>query len=99
MKRLVCMMTVLVMAGSAPAGLIATPHVAGAFDGWAGPASYPMVETEAGSDIWTVSLSGLTPDGRYEFKVTDGTWGLISRSPTMATPTRMGCPRPRTGSG
>lgn len=56
-------------------GTIATPYVAGSMDAWAGPNSYLMTETAAGSDIWTATINGLTPNGRYEWKVTDGTWG------------------------
>jgi len=61
---------------SAVGGTISAPYVAGSMDGWAGPNSYSMTETFLGSDIWTTSITGLTPGGRYEFKITDGTWGL-----------------------
>lgn len=59
---------------SALGGSIATPYVAGSMDGWGGPNSYPMTETSAGSDIWMTTISGLTPNSRHEWKVTDGTW-------------------------
>jgi hypothetical protein len=61
----------------AAAVVIASPakaviDVTGDFEGWtgAGPA---MTETFAGSQVWQVTLSGLTP-GRHEFKMTDGSW-------------------------
>lgn len=67
---------VLLVNSSALGGTIATPYVAGSMDGWAGPNSYPMAETSAGSDIWTTTISGLAAGARHEFKVTDGTWDL-----------------------
>ena len=63
------------------AGTIATPYVAGSMDAWAGPNSYPMTETFLGSDVWTTTINGLTANSRYEFKVTDGTWGLTVPGP------------------
>jgi alpha-amylase len=56
------------------AGTIPTPHVAGEFQGW-NPGANPMAETFPGSDIWSVTFSGLAANTRYEFKITDGTWG------------------------
>ena len=76
MKQWFSVMAIGALAWSAQAGLITTPHVAGSYNGWAGPASYPMTETAPGSDIWTVALSGLSPNARYEFKITDGTWNV-----------------------
>jgi hypothetical protein len=51
---------------------LADYYVAGSMDGWAGPNSYLM--TDLGGGIYQRIFTGLTP-GRYEFKVTDGTWG------------------------
>ena len=76
MKSVLSVLLLVMLAGSAQAGLIATPYVAGTFNGWGSPNSYPMSQTGPGSDIWTVSIFGLTPGARYEFKITDGTWAL-----------------------
>ena len=61
-------------------GTIATPHVAGDFQGW-NPGSNPMTETFLGSDIWTSTFTGLTPGSRHEWKVTDGTFGSTVPGP------------------
>jgi len=54
---------------------IATPYVAGDFNGWnAGDPAYQMEETAPGSRIWTKLVTGLTPGSRHLFKITDGTW-------------------------
>ena len=71
MRRVLTVVAVAMCCGPAWA-VIATPHVAGDFQGW-DPGSNPMAETVLGSGIWTRSYTGLTP-GRYEFKITDGTW-------------------------
>jgi len=55
---------------------IATPYAAGQMQSpnqWDAGAD-PMIETAPGSRIWTITFSGLTVNGRYEWKVTDGTW-------------------------
>ncbi|MEW6252683.1 MAG: hypothetical protein AB1716_18760, partial [Planctomycetota bacterium] len=41
--------------------------------GW-NPGSDPMVETPPGSGVWLKSFSGMAPNSRHEFKITDGTW-------------------------
>lgn len=64
----------------ASGGTIATPYIAGSHQGW-NPGSDPMTETFLGSGIWTRSYTGLTPNTRYEWKVTDGTWGLSYPGP------------------
>jgi len=56
-----------------PVLAIDNPHVAGEMQGW-DPAADPMVETAPGSGIYEITFTGLTPGGRYEFKITDGTW-------------------------
>ncbi len=73
MKKLVAVMAVVLVASPAMAGTILTPHVAGSLQGWQAGTN-PMVETAAGSDIWTATFTGLVPGGREEFKITDGTW-------------------------
>lgn len=52
---------------------IETPHVAGSMQGW-DPGATPMTEDPVGSHIWKHTFTGLDPDARYEFKITDGTW-------------------------
>jgi len=54
---------------------ITTPYVAGDMQSppWL-PDTNPMTETTPGSHIWTITFTGLAADGRYEWKVTDGTW-------------------------
>ena len=75
MKKLVLALLVIVLtAPTALAGTIPTPHVAGGFQGWQAGTD-PMIETFAGSDIWELSVAGLTPGSRDEYKITDGTWG------------------------
>ncbi len=73
MRKLVGLLVLGMMACPAWAGTIATPYVAGSHQGW-NPGSDPMTETFAGSDVWQKSYAGLTPGGRYEYKVTNGTW-------------------------
>ncbi len=73
MKRGLAMLAVMVMASTAWAGTIATPHVAGDFNGWDAGIN-PMTETGAGTDIWTASFGGFPAGERHEFKITDGTW-------------------------
>ena len=51
--------------------VIATPHIAGDFQGW-NPTTDPMTETAPGSGIWQRSYSGLAPGSRHEFKITNG---------------------------
>jgi hypothetical protein len=50
---------------------ITTPHVAGSMQGW-DPTSSPMTETAPGSSVWELEFTGLTPDTRYEYKITNG---------------------------
>ncbi|MEW6252442.1 MAG: hypothetical protein AB1716_17525 [Planctomycetota bacterium] len=52
---------------------IATPHVAGDFQGW-NAGSHPMNEDPPGSHIYTLGFTGVDPNSRHEWKVTDGTW-------------------------
>ena len=73
MKKQLATLAVCCVAGSALAGTITTPCIAGGFQGWDASAN-PMTETSEGSDIWTATFTGLSADTRYEFKVTDGTW-------------------------
>ncbi len=54
---------------------ISTPYVAGSFNGWSNNTDL-MTETAPGSRIWTRTYTELTPDTRYEFKITDGTWNV-----------------------
>lgn len=57
---------------------ITTPHAAGEMQSptqWV-PDADPMTETPPGSGIWTITFTGLTPGGRYQWKVTDGTWSI-----------------------
>lgn len=70
----VTILAVAALAGSALA--LPTPHVAGTLQSpnqWDAGAD-PMTETAPGSGIFTRSYTGLTPGGRFEFKITDGTW-------------------------
>ncbi len=62
------------LVGLASAGTIATPYIAGDFQGW-DPGATPMSETFLGSDIWTYTVTGLTNGQYQQFKITDGTWG------------------------
>lgn len=80
-KQGIIFLAAALMVSGSLAGTIATPHVAGSFDGWAGPNSYPMAETFLGSDVWEVTISGLVANDRHEFKVTDGTWGTSIPGP------------------
>ncbi len=54
---------------------IPTPYAAGSMQNppWV-PNANPMTETGLGTQIWTITFTALTPGGRYEWKVTDGTW-------------------------
>lgn len=61
-------------------GTIATPYIAGDFQGW-NPSSNPMTETFLGSSVWTSTFTALTPGSRHEWKVTDGTWGITVPGP------------------
>ena len=74
MKKLLVVISAISMAGIACAGTIATPYIAGEFQGW-DPAATTMAETASGSDIWIYSITGLTANQRQEFKITDGSWG------------------------
>ena len=80
MKKLVALLVVGLMAGPALAGTIATPHVAGDFQGWDAGAN-PMTETGAGTDVWEVTFTGLDAGSFHEFKVTDGTWSNALPAP------------------
>ncbi len=56
--------------------LISTPamaayYVAGEFNTW-NPAGNLMTEVSPG--VWSVDLTGLVANARYEFKITNGTW-------------------------
>jgi len=73
MKKFVGMLVIAMMAMPAMAGTITTPHAAGDFNGWSASAD-PMTETFVGSDIWTRSITGLTPGARYEYKIADLNW-------------------------
>lgn len=53
-------------------GTIATPFIAGDFQGW-NPSGSPM--TSLGSGLWSSTFTGLVPNSRHAWKVTDGTWG------------------------
>lgn len=73
------LMAAVVMAGmcaTSTLGAISTPHVAGGHQtpGQWDPGADPMAETSPGSGIFQRAYAGLTPDTRYEFKITDGTW-------------------------
>lgn len=57
---------------------IATPHVAGDFQGWDAGAD---AMNPAGSGIWTATFTGLDPNSRHEFKITDGTWDVSIPGP------------------
>lgn len=49
-----------------------TPYyIAGSFNGW-NAAGNVMAQTSSG--IWQATITGLSPDSRYEFKVTEGDW-------------------------
>jgi hypothetical protein len=52
---------------------IATPYVAGDFQGW-NAGSNPMTESAPGSGVWALTVPGLAPNSRHEFKITNGTW-------------------------
>jgi len=74
MKKLLVVISAISVAGVASAGIIDTPHVVGAYNGWTNPdAGAAMVETASGSDIWTYTISGLTSGEHQEFKVVNGT--------------------------
>jgi hypothetical protein len=51
----------------------ASYYLAGQFNGW-NAAGNEMMETSSGSGIWSLSLTGLEPGQRQEFKVTNGSW-------------------------
>lgn len=53
-------------------GTIATPFVTGDFQGW-NPSANAM--TPLGGGLWSSTFTGLAPNSRHEWKVTDGTWG------------------------
>jgi hypothetical protein len=53
---------------------ILTPHVAGSMQPAWDPGSDAMAEVSPGSGVWTRTYTGLAPNTRYEWKVTDGTW-------------------------
>ncbi len=71
MKHTLVLVAILATATAALA--IDNPHVAGEMQGW-DPAANPMVETFPGSGIYEITFTWLDPGGRYEFKITDGTW-------------------------
>ncbi len=72
MKKALCVCLVLAIAGLvAPAS--ASYYLAGQFNGW-NAAGNEMMETSSGSGIWSLSLTGLEPGQRQEFKVTNGSW-------------------------
>jgi hypothetical protein len=52
--------------------VLADYYVAGGFNGW-NAAGTLMTETSSGSGIWQATVSPITA-GRYEFKITQGTW-------------------------
>lgn len=72
MNKLAAILVVGFLAVPAMASIL-NPHVAGSLQGW-DPAASPMTETYTGSGIWVASFTGLTPNNREEFKITDGTW-------------------------
>jgi hypothetical protein len=71
-KLIVLTVAVAAVAGIASAGTIATPYIAGDFNGWG--LTTLMTETAPGSDVWEYAVTGLTANQRQEFKITDGTW-------------------------
>ncbi len=54
---------------------ITTPYAAGQMQNpqWV-PDANPMTENPRSSHIYSITFTGLTAGGRYEWKVTDGTW-------------------------
>jgi len=72
MKYLAAILGIGAMAVLPAMAVITTPHVAGSFQGW-NPGSHPMTETFPGSGIYTLTVTNLSA-GRYEYKITDGTW-------------------------
>ena len=59
---------------------ICNPYITGEMDGW-NSAAHRMTETGTGTNIYTYTYSTLTADTRYEFKVTDSTWGWSHPGP------------------
>lgn len=56
------------------------PHFAGEANGW-NNMSHPLTETAVGSKVYTITFSGLNPNSRQQFKITngmnwDGAWPL-----------------------
>src|ERR1017187_10004863 len=71
MKKL--LLTITTIGALALPALNAAPfYVAGLFNGW-NSAGNLLTETTPGSGIWQATVPMAA--GRYEFKVTDGTWG------------------------
>lgn len=62
----------LLLAWAAEAG--AARYLAGEFNNW-NPAAKDQLMTDNGDGTYTATLSGLALNSRYEFKITDGTWG------------------------
>lgn len=61
----------LAFAGVLCQSAMAQYYVAGEFNSWN---SAGNVMTDMGSGVWQVSLTGLSANTHYQFKVTDGTW-------------------------
>lgn len=73
MKAYPLAVVLVASASTVLAGSIATPHVAGDWQGW-DPGANPMTETAPGSDLWTLTVGGLEAGSRHQFKITGGTW-------------------------
>ncbi len=72
-NKLLLTVAMAAVTGVASAGTIATPYIAGDWQGWDATAN-PMIETTGGSDIWTLNVSGLVASSRHEFKVAEFEW-------------------------
>ncbi len=71
MKKFLFVLMVMAIVGlTAPAS--ADYYLAGEFNGWT-PAGQMM--NDDGGGMYSATVSGLTADSRYEFKVTVGDWG------------------------
>ena len=71
--RMKTIVATVLLTGAMTVSSLAQLYVAGDFNGWA-PDGSLMTESSSGSGIWQLSVTGLAPSSRQEFKITDGAW-------------------------